>query len=132
MDRVKRQLQALPPIPELKELYTKTQNAIRDISRSQDHLPHGSKKRRTGFPEGTTVETRVYSEELVLPKAAGTGVRPYEYVRIKNELPWQSLKKVKLKLDGCIAMAVRKPSSFELVTVKSYTGSDSDKKAKKL
>lgn len=133
LDRVKRVLQAPPPIPEAKELYTKAPNAIRDGSQSPDHLPHGSKRRRTGSPEGTIVETKACSEELVLPKAADAGVRPHEYVRIKNESPWHSLQKVyELKFDGYIAVAVRKPPSCELVTVKNFLGSDSDKKVKRL
>lgn len=126
-------LQPLPPIPKPKELFTQVQSTLRDDSRSPDHLPQGLKRRRSGSPEGATIKTRDYSQELVLPKAVDTGVRPGKYVRTKNESPWQSFQKVyELKLDGFIVVAIRKSPSCELVTVKSFVGSDSDKKVKRL
>ncbi|KAL2040822.1 hypothetical protein N7G274_006280 [Stereocaulon virgatum] len=131
--RVKRDLQLLPPIPEPREPYTEVQNVLQDGPQSPEQLPQGSKRKRMGSPAGAVVETRAYSEELILPKAADAGVRPDEYVRIKNESPWQSLQKVyELKLEGFIALAIQKPRSCELVTVKNFIGSDSGKKVKRL
>lgn len=118
--RVKRDLQSLTSIPGPRELYTKAQNAFQDGPQSPEQPPQGSKRKRTGSPGGALVETRARSEELILPKAADAGVRPHEYVRIKNESPWQSLQKVyELKLDAFITVAIRKPSPCEIVTVKN-------------
>ena len=130
--RVKRNLQSLTPIPGPRELHTKAQNAFQDGPQSPEQ-PQGSKRKRTGSPGGALVETRARSEELILPKAADAGVRPHEYVRIKNESPWQSLRKVyELKLDGFITVAIRKPPSCEIVTVKNFVGSDREQKVKRL
>ena len=79
--RVKRDLL---PIPEPRELYTKAQNALQDGPQSPEQLPQGSKRRRTG---GAIVKTRARSKEPILPQAADAGVRPHEYMRIKNESP---------------------------------------------
>ena len=133
LERLKQKLQMPPPIPDPKELYTKAQNAIRDGSRFPHHLPPGSKRRRAGSPESDIVETRVGSQGLILPKAIDAGVRPHEYVEPKDESPWNSLQKVyELKLDGYIAVAIRKPPSCELVTVKNLNGTDRDEKVKRL
>ena len=79
------------------------------------------------------VDTRAGSENLILPKAADAGIRPHEYVEMKYESPWHGLQKVyELKLDSFIAVAIRKPPSCELVTVKNFVGSDSDTKVKRL
>lgn len=132
MDPLKH-LQSLPSIPEPKELFTKAQTAFREDSRSPDHLPKGSKRRRTASPEGAIIKTRAGFQDLILPKAADAGIRPYEHLEMKYESPWQSLQKVyELKLDGFITVAIRKRPSCELVTVKNFVGSDSDEKVKRL
>ncbi len=113
MDPLKH-LQSLPSIPEPKELFTKAQTAFREDSRSPDHLPKGSKRRRTASPEGAIIKTRAGFQDLILPKAADAGIRPYEHLEMKYESPWQSLQKV-----------------YEL-TVKNFVGSDSDEKVKRL
>lgn len=132
LERLKTEFQMPPPIPDLKELYGKAQNAIQDGSQSPHHLLQGS-KRRAGSLESDTVKTRVGSQGLILPKAIDAGVRPHEYVAPKDESPWNSLQKVyELKLDGFIAVAIRKPPSCELVTVKNLNGTDRDEKVKRL
>lgn len=113
MDPLKH-LQSLPSIPEPKELFTKAQTAFREDSRSPDHLPKGSKRRRTASPEGAIIKTRAGFQDLILPKPADAGIRPYEHLEMKYESPWQSLQKV-----------------YEL-TVKNFVGSDSDEKVKRL
>lgn len=75
MDYVK-YLQSLPSIPKPKELFTTAQTALRKGSRSPDHLPKGSKRRRTGSPEDKKVGTRDGSQDIILPKAADAGIRP--------------------------------------------------------
>ena len=131
--RVKRNLQSLISIPGPRELYTKAQNAFQDGPQFSEQPSHVSKRKRTGSSGDALVETRARSEELILSKAADVGVRPYEYVRIKNESSWQSLQKVyELKLDGFITVAIRKPSSCEIVIVKNFVGFDREQKVKRL
>ena len=124
---------SLPPIPDPKELLAKAKAALREGSRSPHPLPQGSKRHRSSSPEGDLAETRAGSRKLIRPKASDTRVSPHEAVGLKTESPWQSLQKVyELKLDGFITVAVRRPPSCELVTVKSFVGSDSQQKMERL
>ena len=132
LERIKHS-QSLPPIPEPKQIFTKAETALREGSRSPNRLPPGSKRRRTGSPENDIVETRAGPQDLILPKAIDADVRPHEYVGPKQESPWQSLQKVyELKLDGFVTVAIRRPPSYELVTVKNFVGSDGHQKVNKL
>lgn len=126
-------LQSLPSIPEPKELFARGQPALREGSRSPDHLPQESKRRKTGSPEARIVETRAGPEKLLLPKAVDVGIRSYKYVELKYESPWHSLQRVyELKLDGFIIVVTRKPSSCEIVIVKNFVGLGRDEKLKRL
>ena len=132
MDYLKR-FQSLSPIPEPKELFTKGQTAVREVSRSPNHLAKALKRKRMGSPEDDTFNTEAGPLDLILPQATDAGIRSHEYVGIQNESPWQSLQKVyELKLDGFIYVAIRKSPSCELVTVKNFLGSDKDRKVKRL
>jgi hypothetical protein len=91
------------------------------------------KRSRAGSSERNVVDTRAGPQEFTLVKAAEAGVRAHDYVPTKYESPWRSYQKVyELKLDGFVVVAIRKAPSCELVTVKSFSGSDRDGKVKML
>jgi len=106
------------------------------FERVRDPLTTSSKDsrgRERPLQEGEMIERRAGCQDLILPKAADAGIRPHDYVKRKYESPWQSLQKVyELRLNGFIAVAIRKLPSCELVTVKNFVGSDRDEKVKRL
>ena len=127
-----RNLQSLPAVPESTEVFTSPQ-IVRDGSASPSHPRKAAKRKRRGSSEGNLVETNAGPQDLILPMAADAGIRPQDYVEMRYESPWKSLQKVyELKLDGFIAVAIRKPPSCELVTVKNISGPDKERKVKML